>query len=439
VAVFANVGVSLPGVYRLTATDNHGLSTTSQAFTVSPSQLVFSRQPGSGTAGSAIAPAIVVDVENPKGKPYANDSSAVKLTVASGPGAVGGTYTVDAVNGVATFSNVLFDTAGSYTLTAEDENTTANSRSFNIVAGSVANLSFTQPPSETAAGLVISPAVVVTAVDPFGNLVTQPLTVTLSVASGPAGGQLHGVHTATLVNGVATFSGISFTVAGDYTLKAATGRISTISSDFTIDPLVPVKIAFAPLPANLGAGAPVSPIVVQVTDRYGNLVTNSDENVTLSLVSGPSGATLTGTTSVGLQNGLATFDNLTLSVVGKYTFKAVLSGLPAVISAPVSVGPGAAANIVIESQPTFATAKLPMWPIVVQVEDQFGNPITGANQVSASIWDGPDNGQLRGNLTVSVKNGIAVFNNLMATVAGSYTLTISDGNASIQTQAITVG
>jgi hypothetical protein len=440
VAVFSNIIANIPGQYVLTASDNHGLTGKSQQFAVSPAQIVFTHQPGNATAGSPLGE-VVVDVQNQQGKPYADDSSPVTLSIASGPdgATISGRDTVDAVNGVAVFHDVFFDMAGSYTITADGENLSATSHSFNVVPGRIANLTFTQPPSETAAGAPNSPAIVVTAVDAFGNLITQPLAVTLSVASGPAGGKIIGGHTANLFDGVVTFNDISFTVAGTYTLKATAGGVSTISGDFNIDPLAPAKLAFAPFPAGLGVGEPIAPIVVQAIDGYGNLATGSDDDVTISMVSGPSGATLTGSTNVQMQNGMATFDNLTLSVVGTYTFKAVLGDLPAVVSSPVYVGPGAAATILINSQPTFATAGRPMAQTVVQVEDQFGNPVSNSDRVTASIYDSSSDGELLGTLTVKVKNGMAVFKNLYLTQPGSYVLNFSDGNAQVQGNTITVG
>jgi hypothetical protein len=54
----------------------------------------------------------------------------------STPGGVGGTTTVAAVNGIATFSNLVFTTAGSYTLTAGSSGlTSATSNSFTITGG----------------------------------------------------------------------------------------------------------------------------------------------------------------------------------------------------------------------------------------------------------------------------------------------------------------
>ena len=62
----------------------------------------------------------MVDVEDPFGNIVLTDSSTVSLSIASGPGSLSGTVTATASSGVATFSDVILDTAGSYTLAATD-------------------------------------------------------------------------------------------------------------------------------------------------------------------------------------------------------------------------------------------------------------------------------------------------------------------------------
>lgn len=63
------------------------------------------------------------------------------------------------------------------------------------------------------------------------------------------------------------------------------------------------------------AGVPLSPVVVQVLDQFGDPITNN-EMVTIGFLSNPGGATLAGTVSVPVINGLATFNNLTLNKPG---------------------------------------------------------------------------------------------------------------------------
>ena len=84
-----------------------------------------------------------VAVEDQFGNVVTTDTSTVTLTVASGPGgfASGSTTSVSAVKGIATFSNLLLDTAGSYTLGASDGALTkATSGKLNITPATAAKL-----------------------------------------------------------------------------------------------------------------------------------------------------------------------------------------------------------------------------------------------------------------------------------------------------------
>ena len=64
------------------------------------------------TAGVADSPSITVEVEDQFGNIVTSDSSNVTLAVASGPGSLSGTVTVAASGGIATFSNIILDSAG---------------------------------------------------------------------------------------------------------------------------------------------------------------------------------------------------------------------------------------------------------------------------------------------------------------------------------------
>src|SRR5205814_2339659 len=95
------------------------------------------------------------------------------ITVAIGTnpstGTLSGTKTVAAVAGVATFSGLSIDKAGTgYTLTATGAGSTT-STAFNITAGTATALVFSVEPTNTVAGAAITPAVEVTAQDGNGN------------------------------------------------------------------------------------------------------------------------------------------------------------------------------------------------------------------------------------------------------------------------------
>jgi hypothetical protein len=84
------------------------------------SGLVFELQPTAVAAGATFTPPVVVGVLDASGSVYtgAADSVMVALGTNAAGGTLSGTTTVAAVNGLATFTNLSIDKAGSYTLTA---------------------------------------------------------------------------------------------------------------------------------------------------------------------------------------------------------------------------------------------------------------------------------------------------------------------------------
>ena len=77
-----------------------------------PSELVFSTQPSNGTVGKPIAP-VVVQVQDQHGDPVTQYVEGLNIT--SSPSGV--LTAVNTQNGVGTFNSLVFNTAGTYTLT----------------------------------------------------------------------------------------------------------------------------------------------------------------------------------------------------------------------------------------------------------------------------------------------------------------------------------
>jgi hypothetical protein len=101
----------------------------------SASQVGFVQEPTTVYPYEAISPSITVDVEDSAGHLISTDDSTVTLSLAGGPGTLGGTLTATAVNGVATFNDVVIDTPGRYTLSASDGSlSSATSVAFTVAA-----------------------------------------------------------------------------------------------------------------------------------------------------------------------------------------------------------------------------------------------------------------------------------------------------------------
>jgi len=105
--------------------------------------------------------------------------------------------------------------------------------------GGSTKLAFRVQPSTTAAGLIISPAIQVAAQTPAGTVDTAfKAAVSVAIGTKPAAGTLSGTTTVTATAGVATFSDLSISTAGNgYTLTASTsGLTSATSASFNITP-----------------------------------------------------------------------------------------------------------------------------------------------------------------------------------------------------------
>jgi hypothetical protein len=102
---------------------------------------------------------------------------------------------------------------------------------------------------------------------------------------------------------------------------------------------VTVTTPASPTEVKVGS-AFVSPVIVQVKDGNGNIVTTSTKSVTLSITpgTGASGAVLTGPTTVNAVNGVATFSGLSINLAGNgYTLTATSGTLSPAVTQTIKV------------------------------------------------------------------------------------------------------
>src|SRR5439155_663704 len=143
----------------------------------------------------------------------------------------GSTTTATVNAGVATFSNLVLNTAGTYTLgeSGTDGLTGPAYPRCAVEPEGADHLGFGVQPSTTVAGVAVNPAVTVRVFDQFNNFASNDSSdqVTLSVASGPGGFTAGSTTTASVSAGVATFSNLVLNTAGAYTLgESGTGGIT---------------------------------------------------------------------------------------------------------------------------------------------------------------------------------------------------------------------
>lgn len=419
----------LPGGPVTVAATSEGRTGSSSVTVVvgPPVRLAFVAQPSNEAAGATIAPPVTVEVLDAGGNRVIASTISVTLAIGANPGngTLDGTSTVNAIAGLATFSSLSINRAGTgYTLSASAAGLTgATSAPFDITAGPPARVAFLVQPSSVAAGAAISPPVQVEVQDAAGNRVTtSSASVTLALASNPGSATLGGDVTVNASSGVASFGNLTLDRIGSgYALSATSGSLDGATSEaFNVRPGEPASLMFITQPSNVGAGASISPPVqVEIRDALGNRVTSSTMSVSVSLGNGGSGATLGGTTSVDASDGVATFSDLSVVVAGTgYTLVASGGGLPSATSSAFDVLPGPAATLNFLVQPSPVTSGTPFSPTVeVQVLDALGNRASAhVGTVSLTLRSNTGGGaagtSLTGGGARSFVNGIAAFTNL---------------------------
>ncbi len=456
-ATFSDLSINKPGAgYTLTATSGTLTAATSSTFTIALgplTQLVFTQQPSNATAGVAIAPAIVVTAQDAAGNTVTGFNGNVDMSIGTNPGSgtLGGTPTVAAVSGVATFSNLTINKASpGYTLTATAGAVSQGSGAFSIIAGAATQLVFTTQPVNTLAGATMS-SVVVTAQDGFNNTALSfgsGVTVAITGGTGTANATLSGTRTRTATSGVASFGDLSIdSVGAGYTLSATAGGLvgAFASASFAITPNVATQLVFTTQPSNRTAGQSIAPsVVVTARDFKGNTATGFTGAVSIAIGNnaGPGGV-LTGTTPVNAVAGIATFANLSINKSGiGYTLTAAATGLTGATSAAFTIIAGPATKLVFTVQPVnTAAAPAAITPAVqVSAQDALNNTdLTYTGNVTVAIGTNagtPTPGALGGTLAGAAVAGVATFNDLTIDKVGNgYTLTANAAPLSGATSA----
>jgi hypothetical protein len=267
----------------VTATDAAG-ATVTQTYRISSvapaSQLAVAIQPpATVTAGAAFT--VQIDAEAPNGQVDPLFFGNVSIALANNPTGttLGGTLTVAAVNGVATFSDLTVDKVGTgYTLQATSGSlTSVTTNSFNVVAAAASTFTLTGFPSPTTAGTAGN--FTVTAYDPFGNVATGYLgTVHFTSSDGQAvlpsdytfksGDQGQHNFSATLKT-----AGSQSITATDTVTKTITGTQSGI----VVNPAALDHLGFV-APTSAKVGTPFS-VTVTAQDAYNNTITSFRDTI----------------------------------------------------------------------------------------------------------------------------------------------------------------
>ena len=405
-----------------------------------PFRLKIATQPSpTATAGQAFATQPVIEELDLFGNIVTTDSSTViTAAISFGNGPLVGTATATLAGGVATFTNLADTSIGTISLGFSGNGLSVGPTNNIVISPGTATqlVILTQPFPAVTAGNALTDPIVVAEEDQYGNIITSDNStqVTASLHSGT--GTLNGTKTATVVNGIASFSDLEDDMAGTLSLQfAAPGVPDVISKPSMVSPgpAAIIKVVGKP-PSGVIAGISFGGFVVDVMDNYGNLETSFNGPVTAALATGSSG-TLGGTPTVDAVSGEATFGNLVADTSGPIsltaTSNATGTSLMSPPPVPVVVSSAPADHFVVTT--TFANTDVAGSDASVSVtaEDQFGNVASsGPDQylgtVNLSTTDIQATGLPASYTLTAGDSGLHTFTGVLLATAGSHTITATD-------------
>jgi hypothetical protein len=319
------------------------------------------------TAGAAL-PVIEVTLQDNDGATVSGATNAVTLALATGPASatLEGTLTVNAVDGVARFTELRINKAGSgYSLRATSGTLgAATSATFDVLPAAPSVLELTGLPASMTAGDTATATVLLK--DGFGNVATNYVgTLRFSSTDGTAVLPADTTFTAADA-GQKSFPAVSLRRAGTQrvTVTDSVNPAVTASVDVQVVAGDASRLVFTQQPGNRSVRQTFGTVQVMLTDNYGNLAAVSSPNVTLAL--NPGAVTLNGTKVVAPVDGVASFTTLSIDQEGTgYTLVATAGALTGATSTAFDIIDDVApARPVLSQGATAPTSIVVQWTAV---------------------------------------------------------------------------
>lgn len=279
---------------KLVTITSTGLTQDTQTETIefaAASKLGFHVQPSNTLAGTSISPDIVVRVLDAYDNVVTSATDAVNLTIQTNPasGVLLGTAVQNAVAGVATFSGISIEQAGTgYRLGAGATGlTSGTSNLFNITPDTPVKLGFTTAPQSILAN-ECSAAITVQVQDTYSNASPVAGDTTINLASSTGAYYSNSTCTnlitdRTLTAGTSS-STVYFksTVKGITTLDATSNPLTAATQNIAIDASTMTQIAFSTAPQTVEIGVCSGIMTLEARDQFGNS-TNADSDRVINL------------------------------------------------------------------------------------------------------------------------------------------------------------
>lgn len=340
VATFANLRVNGSGAVVLQFASSGLTGAASAAFTVTQigGSLGFRTQPtNAAVSGVNLTTQPVIEVRDASNAVVLTSTAAVTASVASGTGTLSGTTTVNATNGIATFTDLRISGAGSHTLqfTTSAPALSSGPSSIVTVVQTPASLTIQTQPAGAVTGSALTAQPVLQIRDNAGLLIpNSTLPITAALTSGT--GAFTGTATVNAVSGLATFTNLRIDGSGthQFTFSATNPALQVVSAAFSVlvGPPAQLIISRQPTDGSSGVILTTQPII-QVRDVANQTVT-SVVALTAGIASGT--GVLSGTLTVNSIGGVVTFTDLAVTGGGAHSLKFTTVG-PALIATSNSI------------------------------------------------------------------------------------------------------
>ena len=394
--------------FRLSATLASGalVTTVSERIALavgSLGEIRFRTQPSDVESGSAM-PDIIVHLYDSGGNLLRGSSVAttVVLTVQTGAGTIGGTTTVTSGStiGIATFTGITVTYASgknSHQFLASSGGVTATTNPFFVNAAPASLVLRSEPTPAPQVGIVfpVQPQVVVR--DGQANRARSASSCTVTVSGGASDANLAGTKTVACSAGIASFTDLSCSVSGDYTLTFSTDLggftvdSSTISAAAGPTQVIRVQANYEPAGSGTATGGrvlPVQPRIELLDLGFGPASDAAGSIVEARIGQYPAGRTFGdlhtlygSTTAVVGADGVARFTDLAINIVGTYKLTFKLGSSIAVDSAAFDVVQGPIAMIKYVTQPGDGLFGQPL-----SIQPSVSLMDLGGNAVKGSPW-----------------------------------------------------
>ena len=220
-----------------------------------------------------------------------------------------------------------------------------------------------------------------------------------------------------------------YTVVGSYP-GSATWASAAVRKSFTIIAAPASQLVFTQVPSTGTAGSVLPTLTVAIEDAYGNVINTNTSAPTIALDYYPTGGSFASgsTMTVAAVNGVATFNNLTLTTAGTYIFYTFDGSLASATTGSIVISPAAATAVVFTQTPATGLAGSKLASYTAAIKDAYGNTVTTDTSTVTIAVDGGSGGFASGStLTAKAVRGVATFKNLTLTTSGTYRLTATSG------------